>query len=725
MDLPPPPPSFYMQHPFLSPTFEVTWQDLQAQYLEADILLALDRAQANIDRIVQQDPSTLSFESTFLALEQSTQELDEAWAKASHLSQVADSPQYREAYRKTLPLISNFYTQIPLNAELFAVLQKGAAASPGLAPLYERLKEETLYTFTSQGAHLSPADKEKLSALNAELAQCCQMFSENVLDATNSWELIIHNKEELKGLPPLQLKLAENDALAHGYEGPAYRLTLHAPSFGPVLQYVESESIRKTVWDALNQVGRQGPHDNTGLITKILALRQEKAQLLGKQNFADVILERRMAGSGKKAIAFIEDLHDKTLPFFNSQIAELGQVEPWSLGYAVEKLQQERLNFDSEVLRPYFPLPQVIDGIFYLAQKLFSIQIEAVPTRYTSLDTPPHASDSAQGQSAKAAVPVWSPDVSFYKITQAGKHLGSFYMDLYPRASKRSGAWANVLVPKRPLQPTDLTVEAIARHSQSSEAYPIALSPALGLICANFTPSAEANTPPLLSHDEVQTLFHEFGHLLHIMLGEVPIPSLNGIHVWWDFVELPSQILENWCWERESLDRFARHYQTQEGLADDLFEKLSASRSFFGALGMMRQLALARLDLALHTEVYSEDEREAKLQELLASYTPSCYKAPPPSIAPRFTHIFSDSTGYAAGYYSYKWAEVLDADAFNRFEKEGIFNSTTGAAFRDNILSKGNSLPPNVLFKNFTGHEPDPQALLKRYKLIPCHVKSP
>lgn len=707
MDLPPPPPAFYMQHPFLSPKFEISWQDLQAQYLEADILLALDRAQATIDRIADQDSSSLTFESTFLALENSTQELDEAWSKAAHLSQVADTPAYREAYRKVLPLVSNFYTNIPLNAKLFATLQNAAKACPSLPPLYERLKEEILYNFTSQGAHLSSLDKEKLSALNAELAECCQQFSEHVLDATNAWELIIHNPEELKGLPPLQLKLAEKDALAHGHSLPAYRLTLHAPSFGPVLQYVEKEAIRKVVWEALNQVGRQEPYANISLMTKILSLRQEKAQLLGKPNFADLILERRMVGSGAKAIAFIEDLHHKTLPFFKNQIAQLGEgVEPWSLGYEVEKLQKQQLNFDSEVLRPYFPLPQVVSGLFDLAQKLFSIQIEEVPTHYSvSLNS---AQDNTQD-----GVPVWAPNVSFYKITQDGKHLGSFYMDLYPRSSKRSGAWVNSLTAKKPLQP--LGADATATE----------LSPALGLICANFTPAADAHSPALLSHEEVQTLFHEFGHLLHIMLSEVPIPSLSGIHVWWDFVELPSQILENWCWKRESLDLIARHYQSQEGLSEALFEKLTASRSFFGALSMMRQLGLARLDLALHTEAYGQDEREAKLQELLATYTPSCYSTPPPSIAPRFSHIFSDSTGYAAGYYSYKWAEVLDADAFNRFEKDGIFNRNTGELFRQTILSKGNSAPPNTLFKAFTGHDPDPEALLKRYKLLPDSPPKP
>lgn len=712
MDLPPHPPSFYSQHPFLNPHFAISWQELQAQNLEVDLPLALKRAQDRIDQISQQDLSTLSFESTFLALEASTHEVDEAWAKASHLSHVADSPSYREAYRRALPLVSEFYTKIPLNSQLFDVLEKAASLPSPLSSLQERLKEETLYLFKSQGAHLPPEAKSRLAALNAELAEACQKFSENVLDATNQWELIIRDPESLKGLPPLQLKLAENDALAHGHKE-AYRLTLHAPSYGPVLQYVESETIRKIVWDALSQVGRQAPYDNTQLITHILALRQEKAALLGKKDFADLILERRMAESGSKAIQFIEDLHAKTLPCFKAQINQVapsGQtIEPWSLAYEVEKLQKQTLHLDSEALRPYFPLPQVVKGLFYLAEQLFGLKIEKLATTAQSAPPPPTLDTSPP-------FPVWAPEVEAYTITSPkGSHLGSFYMDLYPRPSKRSGAWANSLLPKKPIPPATL----FSCTSQAPSPQTISLSPALGLICANFTPSADAAAPPLLSHEEVQTLYHEFGHLLHIMLGEVPLPSLNGIHVWWDFVELPSQILENWTWAQESLEHFAHHYQTGEVLPEELFKKLQASRTFLSALGMMRQLALSRLDLALHTQPYEEATREAELQALLAPYTPSCYSTPPPPLTHRFTHIFSDPTGYAAGYYSYKWAEVLEADAFTRFQKEGIFNRQTGQSFQDSILSKGNSHPPKVLFKAFLGHaEPDATPLLERYQLL-------
>ncbi len=718
MDLSLTSPSPYSQHPFLNPGFAISWQELQAQTLEADILLALERAQARIEEISQQELSSVTFESTFLALEASTEELDDAWAKASHLSHVADSPAYREAYRRILPPVSDFYTKIPLNTQLFAALEKAASLPSPLSPLQERLKEETLYLFTSQGAHLSPEGKERLSALNAELAQACQAFSENVLDATNTWELIIKDKEALKGLPPLQLKLAEKDALAHGHSLPAYRITLHAPSYGPVLQYVESESIRKTVWEALSQIGRVGPHDNTQLITRILALRQEKAKLLGKKDFADLTLERRMAESGTQAIQFVEDLHAKTLPFFKAQIAQVApngqKIEPWSLAYEVEKLQKHTLHFDSEALRPYFPLPQVVEGLFHLAQALFGLKIEKLAT--TDLGAPPPPS-----MEENDIFPVWASGVDAYEIrTENGQHLGSFYMDLYPRPSKRSGAWANCLLPKRPLPPATLASESAKELSPQSSS----LSPALGLICANFTPSADASTPPLLSHEEVQTLYHEFGHLLHILLGEVPLPSLNGLHVWWDFVELPSQILENWTWNQQSLKSFARHYQTGEALPDALFDKLQASRTFLSAIGMMRQLALSRLDLALHTQSYDETTRDAQLQTLLTSYTPSCYSTPPPSLTHRFTHIFSDPTGYAAGYYSYKWAEVLEADAFTRFQKEGIFNRQTGQAFQDSILSRGNSLPPKILFKNFLGHEePNTTPLLERYQLIPAPPK--
>jgi oligopeptidase A len=395
-----------------------------------------------------------------------------------------------------------------------------------------------------------------------------------------------------------------------------------------------------------------------------------------------------MAGSGARALAFIEDFQLRAAPAFARECRELeefkarqtggtpGRLAPWEIMFWSERLRKERYAFDEEALRPYFPMDRVIAGLFELARRVFGLRI-------------------SERQAGTADV--WHPDVRFYDMVDgAGRAVGSFYADWYPREAKRGGAWMNYLLTGGP-------------RADGSRA------PHLGLICGNMTPPAEGR-PALLTHREVETVFHEFGHLLHHLLGEVPVKSLNGVNVAWDFVELPSQIMENWCWEREGLDLFARHHETGAPIPEEMFAKMVAAKNFRSACATMRQVAFAKMDLLLHMRT-DEFAGDGELEPALRRAVAECLvptEPPAPTIVRRFTHLFADPVGYAAGYYSYKWAEVLDADAFTRFKREGVFNAQVGARFVEAILSRGNSAEPAELFREFMGRDPDPQALLRR-----------
>jgi oligopeptidase A len=681
-----------MDNSFLDRSFHIRWSQLTAGKVVSAVEHALVEAEQAIERIVQQSPATANYRSTFLALEEATDLLNETWGKVSHLVSVADAPELREAHNAMLAKVSAFQARIPLNEQLWLRL-KSAAAHPGSAVLQgenRRFLDETVADFIQQGADLPLDKKSRLEALQSELAQLTQKYSENVLDATNAWELLVTDENRLLGLPAHAKDAAKQNASKKGHgtaEQPVWRFTLQAPSQEPVMLYAEEGELRRQVWQTAIDVGSLLPHDNRDLVKRILALRQEKATLLGQTHFADLVLARRMAGTGKKAIDFIEDLHGRVKDAFKRECADLEKFKaestktavaplaPWEVSFWAEKLRRTRYDFDEEQLRPYFSVTGVLAGMFEITQRVFGIKVTEQPA---------------------GTVEVWHPEVKFYEVhDRAGRHLGSLYADWHPRESKRGGAWMNYLITGGP------RVDA-------------SRAPHLGLICGNLTPPS-ADRPALLTHREVETVFHEFGHLLHHLFGEVGIKSLNGVNVAWDFVELPSQIMENWCWEREGLDLFARHHVTGERIPQKLFDRMTAARNFRSAVATMRQLTFARMDLELHANPvpYLAGDLSARLRELLREYQVPT-QPPLPTAENRFTHVFADPVGYAAGYYSYKWAEVLEADAFTRFKQEGIFNSGVGEEFVAKILSRGNSVDPMKLFVDFMGRPPDLQALLTR-----------
>ncbi|MDP9347865.1 MAG: M3 family metallopeptidase, partial [Gemmatimonadota bacterium] len=455
---------------------------------------------------------------------------------------------------------------------------------------------------------------------------------------------------------------------------------LHLPSYQPFMQYAESRELRRRMYDAYMNRASEGEHDNRPVIARILELRRELAALLGYGDYADYSLEESMAASGARALAFEDDLARRTRPYWEREVADieafareelgLDRLEPWDTAFVAERMRRARFDLDEEELRPYFPLPRVQEGLFEMARRLFGVVL-----------------------AERAMAEVWHPEVRFYDVhDEGGKRLGGFYVDWFPRESKRSGAWMIGLVTGGPRSG--------------------GWQPHLAALVGNLSPP-EGDRPALLTHREVETIFHEFGHLLHHVLSRVEIPSRAGTHVSRDWVELPSQIMENWTWEREALDLFARHWETGEPIPEPLFQKMQRARRFLGASHQMRQISFGTLDLSLHAlyDPARDGEVVPYAQEVMSRFSPRPEFARNHFIT-AFTHIFAG--GYAAGYYSYLWAEVLDADAFSRFRREGLFNRETGRAFVEAVLSRGDAADPGALFREFMGRDPDPGALLRR-----------
>jgi len=685
-----------ISHPFLEKRRPVDWSGLVAEALVPDVQVAIDLAGRGLERIECIPLEECSYENVVEGMDDCLRPLSDAWSLASHLNSVQNTPSFRKAYNQVLPEVSRFFAGLCLREALWERVRFVSERPVSLKdPVERRHLAETRRDFEEAGATLDDSQKDELRLVESRLSEVTQKFTENVLDSTESWELVETERTRLDGLPESALRAALADARAHGLgteESPVWRFSLQAPSYLPILQHAHSDDLRREVWEAATRIGRTGDHNNAPLILEILKLRNRKTQLLGFSSFAELTTSRRMVKNGTAAIQFVEDLQRRIQPAFRAEVDELEQfrseenrdslrrLEPWEVSYWSERLRRKRFDFDEEELRQWFPIRSVQDGLFTLVEKVFGLCIEPIENPDPSL--------------------LWQEEVEFYKLLDNdGRHLGSFYADWHPRKGKRDGAWMNPLLTGLPFDP----------------ATP---SPHYGVICGNLTRPTHDH-PALLNHREVETIFHEFGHLLHHLCSTVKVRSLAGTNVAWDFVELPSQIMENWCWERESLDLFARHYETGKPIPEELFVKMRRARNFQSAIQTMRQLSFAKIDLELHSNRDFHDETE--LFEWADSVLEN-YQIPlqtrPPSTLPRFTHLFGSSTGYAAGYYSYKYAEMLDADAFSRFATEGVLNAATGAEFRKHILARGNSEPPAKLFANFMGREPDPEALLRRAGLI-------
>lgn len=649
---------------------------IRAENVEPAMEALIAQARARLDEIAAAAPRTWT--NTMAALDTATDPLDLAVSVVRHLEGVVSTPELRAAWNAAQPAVSAFYSSIPLHEGLWRALNEYAPAEEarGLEGVRARFLAKTLDNFRRHGAALAPAGKRELEQIDVELAVATTQFAQNVLDATAAFEYYAADPAALSGLPPSALDAARAAAEAKGRAG--WRFTLHAPSYLAVVTYLDDRGVRELFYRAYS---RRAADTNPALIAKILDLRRRKAELLGYANFADFALADRMAKNGRAAQKFIGGLRLRTEAAFRRENEELrafsglDRLAAWDVAYWAEKMRKAHFDFEEEDLRPYFPLDQVIAGMFELAGRLFGISVVAGPP-----------------------APVWHEEVKYYEIRDAsGELLGGFYTDWHPRDNKRGGAWMDAF---------------LTGHWEEGR-----WIPHLGLICGNLTAPA-AGKPALLTHREVETIFHEFGHLLHHCLSRVEVKSLAGTHVAWDFVELPSQIMENWCWERESLDLFARHYRSGAALPEELFRKMRAARTFRSANAQMRQLGFATVDLALHIDYDGARDGDPVeyANRILADFAPA--ELPPDyAMLAGFTHLFADPTGYGAGYYSYKWAEVLDADAFTRFQREGIFNSTTGRAFREAILARGDSEEPDVLFRQFMGRDPDPEALLRRLGL--------
>jgi len=671
------------RNPLLDINFQIPFDAIRAEHVEPAIGELLADAQARMEAIAREEgPRT--FANTMLALDHMTEPLDFAMSVVKHLESVATYPELRAAHNAVQPRVSAFYSGIPLDEGLWKAVQKFAATDEAkqLAGTRRRFLTKTIQDFRRHGAELDAAGKRRLEALDVELSKLTTKFGENVLDSTNEFELVVTEESKLAGLPPSAVAAARASAETKGAKG--WRFTLQAPSYLALMTYLDDAVIREQVYRAYSTRATAGAFDNRGIIGRILELRREKAKLLGFASFADLVIEDRMAHSGDRAQKFLAELKLKTEARFHQENGELAayrrelegaaapELAPWDIAYYAEKQRLALYDFDEEALRPYFPLERAVEGMFETVRRLYGIRV-----------------------SERKGVPVWDPDVKYYEIRDNDWSLvGAFYADWYPRENKRGGAWMDAFITGLPAKD--------------------GFQPHLGLMCGNLTPPL-GGKPALLTHRDVQTIFHEFGHLLHHCLSRVELRSLAGTAVAWDFVELPSQIMENWCWEREALDLFARHYETGDVIPEDLFQKMNRARNFRSANAQMRQLGFGFVDLALHIDY--GPTRDGNVMEYARSILQQFSPAPLPpdhAMMAGFTHLFASPVGYGAGYYSYKWAEVLDADAFTRFRESGIFSREVGLEFREKILARGDSEDPAELYRTFMGRDPDQNALLER-----------
>jgi oligopeptidase A len=639
----------------------------------------LEALQALLDQA--QEPS---WHNLVWPLEDREDRLNQTWSPVSHLNGVANNPQLREAYNQSINLLTDYNTRMGQNSALYAAYKRLAESADytRLNPAQQRSIQNALRDFRLAGVDLPEAAKKRYGEIQARLSELTNRFSNHVLDATQGWYKHITDATQLTGLPESALAGAAQAAKNKKLEG--WVFTLDGPVYLTVMTQADNRELRREMYTAyMTRASDQGPTagqwDNTALIEEILQLRCELAQLLGFANYAELSLAPKMAQSTMQVIDFLREFARAARPGAERELAELRDwvaqeygsavMEVWEVPFYSEKLKQARYQISQELLRPYFPLPKVLEGLFTLLQQLFGISVRQ-----------------------ETGVQTWHPDARFYAIERDGKPLAYFYLDLFAREGKRGGAW--------------MAECRVRRRTADGVQLPVAY-----LVC-NFN-APVAGTPSLLTHLEVTTLFHEFGHGLHHMLTQVEVAAVSGINgVAWDAVELPSQFMENWCWQRPVLQYLAGHFQTGEPLPEAMIDRLLAAKNFQAAMVTLRQVEFALFDFRLHME-YGEPGFPG-VQALLDEVRREVAVLVPPGFnrfQNSFTHIFSG--GYAAGYYSYKWAEVLSADAFAAFEENGLFDAATGQRLLREILEKGGSEDAMVLFKNFRGREPDIQALLR------------
>ncbi|BEM25667.1 oligopeptidase A [Serratia nevei] len=676
-----------MTNPLLTPFSLPPFSAIRPEDIVPAVQSALADCRAAVERVVAQ-PGPFTWDNLCQPLAESDDRLSRIWSPIGHLNSVKNSPELRAAYEQALPLLSEYGTWVGQHEGLYQAYRslKEGAAFEALSVPQRKAVDNALRDFELSGIGLSADKQQRYGEIVARLSELGSTYSNNVLDATMGWSKLITDEAELSGLP--ESALAQAQAMAQAKEQDGWLLTLDMPSYLPVLTYADNRALREEMYRAFaTRASDQGPNagkwDNSEVMAETLALRHELAQLLGFDTYADKSLATKMAESPEQVIGFLSDLAKRARPQAEQELAQLrafakqhygvDELEAWDITYYGEKQKQHLFSISDEQLRPYFPEQRVVEGLFEVVKRIYGITAKE-----------------------RKDVETWHPDVRFFDLFDANGELrGSFYLDLYARENKRGGAWMDDCAGS--LRKADGTLQ----------------KPVAYLTCNFNRPLGDQ--PALFTHNEVTTLFHEFGHGLHHMLTQIDTAGVSGINgVPWDAVELPSQFMENWCWEPEALAFISGHYQSGEPLPKAMLDKLLAAKNYQAALFILRQLEFGLFDFRMHFE-YSP-EKGAQILPTLAEVKKMVAVVPSPSWG-RFPHAFSHifAGGYAAGYYSYLWAEVLSADAYSRFEEEGIFNAETGKSFLDNILSRGGSEEPMALFKRFRGREPQLDAMLRHY----------
>ena len=670
-------------NPLLQPFDLAPFSDIKNEHFLPGITQLIKDTKAEVYAIVE-NPETPSFTNTVEALENTGMRLDRATSIFFNLNSAETNDEIQQIAQELSPLLSNFSNDLLLNEALFKKVKTvyNNRASYQLSGEQQMLLEKQYKGFSRNGANLSEEKKKQLREIDTQLSKLALTFGENVLAATNAYEMLLTNEDDLAGLPEGAKEAAKQTATEKGKEG--WMITLDYPSYIPFMKYAKSRKLRKKLSLAFGaRAFQDNDQNNEQNVLDIVNLRHQRAQLLGYQSHAHFVLEERMAETPQKVHAFLNELLVKAKPAAQKEFNELeafakdldgiDALQKWDSAFYAEKLKQQKFSLDDEQLKPYFKLENVIQGVFTVAEKLFGLQFEID----NSIDT-------------------YHDDVKTYKVLDAtGDLVAIFYADFHPRPGKRGGAW---MTSYKPQQIKDDVNDR----------------PHISNVC-NFT-KPTATKPSLLTFNEVTTLFHEFGHGLHGMLANTQYKGLSGTNVYWDFVELPSQILENWCYEKETLELFATHYETGQVIPMELIEKIKASATFHEGMQTLRQLSFGMLDMSWHGSDPSNIKDVKSFEKEAFGNTTLYPDTPETCMSTAFSHIFQG--GYSAGYYSYKWAEVLDADAFAYFKQEGIFNKKVATKFKDHILSQGGTQDPMDLYVKFRGQKPNPDALLERAGLL-------